>query len=107
MTRKLKKILKKNSGRNMYGQVTVRHQGGRQKRFYRVIDFKRNKYGIEGKVISFEYDPNRPAEIALVQYADGEKRYILRPIGLNIGDAVVSGGDAEIKTGNAVLLKKI
>ena len=107
MSKKLKEILKKNSGRNAYGQVTVRHQGGRHKRFYRFVDFKRDKYGIEGRVIAFEYDPNRAADLALVQYTDGEKRYILRPIGLELNAKVVSSENAEIKTGNALPLEKI
>lgn len=107
MGNKLKKILKKNSGRNFSGQVTVRHQGGRNKRFFRDIDFRRNKHGLEGRVISFEYDPNRSSEIALVQYPDGEKRYIIKPIGLKLDDIIMSGEDAEVKTGNAVPLGKI
>ncbi|OGH10328.1 MAG: 50S ribosomal protein L2 [Candidatus Levybacteria bacterium RIFCSPHIGHO2_01_FULL_36_15] len=107
MTRRLKKILQKHSGRNSYGQVTVRHQGGRSKRYYRIIDFKRDKYNIEGKVMGFEYDPNRAAELALIQYADGEKRYIIRPVGLNLNDKIVAGEDVEIKIGNALPLMKI
>ena len=104
---KLKFIRKKNSGRNVSGQVTVRHQGGEHKRFMRVIDFKRNKFGIEGKVGSIEYDPNRTAEIALIHYVDGEKMYILSPLGLKVGDVVKSGIGAEIKTGNALPLKAL
>jgi len=104
---KLKFIRKKNSGRNVSGQVTVRHQGGEHKRFMRVIDFKRNKFGIEGKVGSIEYDPNRTAEIALIHYADGEKMYILSPLGLKVGDVVKSGIGAEIKIGNALPLKAL
>ncbi len=100
--RQLKTILKKNSGRDNTGKVAVRHQGGRHKRFYREIDFKRDKLGVEGKVVGIEYDPNRSAEILLVQYADGDKRYILRPLGLNIGDKVVAGESSDIKTGNAL-----
>lgn len=101
---KLKFIRKKNSGRDVSGQVSVRHQGGEQKRFMRVIDFKRNKIGVEGKVASIEYDPNRTAEIALIHYADGDKMYILSPLGLKIGDMVKSGPQAEIKIGNALPL---
>lgn len=104
---KLRTILKKQSGRDATGKVSVRHQGGRHKRFYRSIDFRRDKFGIEGKVVSVEYDPNRSAEIVLVQYADGDKRYILRPLGLNIGDKVVSGEKSDIKTGNALPLFSI
>ncbi len=102
--RKLKFIGKKQSGRNFSGSITVRHQGGEHKRFLRVIDFNRDKIGIEGKVVSIEYDPNRNGEIALVLYKDGEKRYILRPLGLNIGDTIESGKDVEVKTGNALPL---
>ncbi|MDP2637942.1 MAG: 50S ribosomal protein L2 [Candidatus Levybacteria bacterium] len=101
---KLKFIKKKNSGRDVSGQVAVRHQGGEHKRFIRVIDFKRSKIGIAGRVASIEYDPNRTAEIALIHYADGEKAYILSPLGLKVGDMVKSGSDAEIKTGNALPL---
>lgn len=99
---KLKFIRKKHSGRDTSGSVAVRHKGGEQKRYYRIVDFKRDKIGIEGKVVSIEYDPNRTCEIALVQYADGEKRYILRPQGLNLNDIVKSGKDVEIKVGNAL-----
>lgn len=99
----LMKILKKNSGRSG-GKVTVRHQGGRHKRYYRMIDFKRDKYGIEGKVLALEYDPNRNVLIALIQYSDGEKRYILAPQKLKEGDSVVSDKKAEIKIGNAMKL---
>ena len=101
---KLRFIKKKNSGRDASGQVSVRHQGGEHKRFVRVIDFKRNKIGVEGRVAAIEYDPNRTAEIALIHYADGEKMYILRPLGLNVNDIVKSGAGAEIKTGNALPL---
>ncbi len=104
---KLRTILKKQSGRDSSGKVSVRHQGGRHKRFYRTIDFKRDKYGVVGKIVTIEYDPNRSAEIVLVQYADGDKRYILRPLGLNIGDKVVAGEKADIKTGNALPLMSI
>lgn len=104
---KLKFIRKKNSGRDVTGSVVVRHQGGEHKRFMRVIDFGRNKIGVAGKVISIEYDPNRTVEIALIQYTDGEKRYILRPIGLNINDMVKSGEDVEVKVGNTLPLKAL
>ena len=101
---KLRFIRKKNSGRDVSGQVSVRHQGGEQKRFMRVIDFKRNKFGVEGKVASIEYDPNRTTQIALIHYTDGDKMYILSPLGLKVGDMVKSGIGAEIKTGNALPL---
>ena len=104
---KLKYIRKKHSGRDASGSVVVRHQGGERKRFMRSIDFKRDKMGISGKVVSIEYDPNRTSEIALIQYEDGEKRYILRPQGLNLGDIVKSGSDAEVKLGNTLQLKSI
>ncbi|MFH1832664.1 MAG: 50S ribosomal protein L2 [Candidatus Levyibacteriota bacterium] len=104
---KLKFIRKKNSGRDVSGKVVVRHQGGEQKRFLRVIDFKRDKINIKGKVISVEYDPNRTCDIALIQYTDGEKRYILKPEGLNLNDEVISGQDAETKVGNTLPLKKM
>lgn len=99
--------LKKQSGRNNKGRVTVRHRGGGHKRQYRLIDFKRNKDGIPAKVVSIEYDPNRSARIALLHYADGEKRYILAPLGLETGMTVVSGPDVDIKVGNTLPLKKI
>ena len=105
--KKLKFIKKKHSGRDVSGSVVVRHQGGEHKRFMRAIDFKRDKLGISGKVVSIEYDPNRTSEIALIQYADGEKRYILRPQGLNLNDIVKSGSDAETKPGNTLQLKSI
>lgn len=98
---------KKHSGRNSYGRITVRHRGGGNRVKYRIIDFKRNKTGIDGTVISLEYDPNRTAHIALVQYTDGEKRYIVAPNGLNVGDAVRAGADADIKPGNALPLTAI
>jgi len=104
---RLKFIKKKHSGRDASGQVSVRHQGGEQKRFIRVIDFKRNKIGVEGRVAAVEYDPNRTAEIALIHYADGDKAYILRPLGLNVNDMIKSDANAEIKTGNALPLKDI
>lgn len=103
----LMSILPKKSGRNHTGHVTARHQGGREKRYYREVDFKRNKYSITGKVAFFAYDPNRNVDIVLINYSDGEKRYILRPIGLNIGDIVVAGEKAEVKTGNSLPLSKI
>lgn len=103
--KKLKQIKKKQSGRDTSGQVVVRHRGGEHKRFLRVIDFKRNKSNVSGKVISIEYDPNRSADIALIQYADGEKRYILRPEGLKINDSVKAGDEAEIKVGNALAMR--
>ena len=99
--------LSKNSGRNSYGRITVRHRGGGNRRKYRIIDFKRDKDGIPAKVATIEYDPNRSANIALLHYADGEKRYILAPLGLNVGDAVVSGEHADIKTGNALPINSI
>ncbi|MBI4100072.1 50S ribosomal protein L2 [Candidatus Microgenomates bacterium] len=95
-------ILPKKSGRDQSGHVSSRHIGGREKRLYRLIDFRRNKYGIEGKVVSVEYDPNRTANISLIQYPDGEKRYILHPEGLNVGDKVLSSPTAENKLGNAL-----
>ena len=98
---------KKNAGRNKQGKITVRHQGGGNKVKYRIIDFKRNKLDIPAKVATIEYDPNRSAFIALLHYADGEKRYILAPHGLKAGDKVVSGAGADIKPGNALPLKNI
>jgi large subunit ribosomal protein L2 len=103
----LVKILKKTGGRNAYGRVTVRHRGGGTKRKYRIIDFKRDKDGIQAKVAAIEYDPNRTANIALLHYKDGEKRYILAPVGLNVGDIVESGADADIKPGNTLPLVNI
>lgn len=99
--------LKKTGGRNQQGRLTVRHQGGGHKRLYRIIDFKRNKDGVFAKVATIEYDPNRSARIALLHYIDGEKRYILAPNGLKVGDKVVSGPDADIKPGNALPIKNI
>ena len=99
--------LNKTAGRNNQGKITVRHRGGGAKKKYRLIDFKRNKDGIPAKVVGIEYDPNRTANIALLTYADGEKRYILAPVGLKVGDVVVSGPDADIKPGNALPLKNI
>ena len=97
--------LKKNSGRNAHGKITVRHRGGGNRRKYRIIDFKRNKDGIPAKVATVEYDPNRTANIALLHYADGEKAYILAPVGLEVGTTVLSGPTADIKPGNAMALK--
>ncbi len=99
--------LPKNGGRNNNGRITTRHQGGGHKRRYRKIDFKRNKDGVPAKVATIEYDPNRSARIALLHYADGEKRYILAPEKLSVGDTVVSGPDADIKPGNALPLENI
>ena len=99
--RSLLEPVKKHSGRNSYGRITVRHHGGGNRRKYRVIDFKRDKVGIEAEVLTLEYDPNRSAFIALLQYEDGEKRYIIAPNGLKVGDKVVSGPEADIKVGNA------
>ena len=105
--RSLVESLKKNAGRNKQGKITVRHQGGGNKIKYRIIDFKRNKDNIPAKVVAIEYDPNRSAFIALLNYADGEKRYILAPLGLNVGDTVVSGETADIKPGNALPIANI
>lgn len=105
--KKLSKILKKTSGRDTSGKISVRHQGKREKRYLREIDWKRNKHGIPGKVLSIEYDPNRTANIALVVYPDGEKRYILAPQGLKVGEDIVSGPEAEIKIGDHLPLEKI
>ncbi|MEG2651060.1 MAG: 50S ribosomal protein L2 [Eubacterium sp.] len=96
--------LKSKAGRNVYGRITVRHQGGGAKRKYRIIDFKRNKDGVPGKVAGIEYDPNRSANIALINYADGEKRYILAPLKLKVGDTIVSGKEADITIGNCLPL---
>jgi len=103
----LVEILRKTGGRNVYGRITVRHIGGGMKRKYRIIDFKRDKDGINAKVAAIEYDPNRTANIALLHYTDGEKRYIIAPVGLNVGDIVESGPDADIKPGNALPLANI
>ena len=103
----LLRIIKKSGGRNTNGRITSRHRGGGHKRFYRMIDFKRDKIGIPAKVASIEYDPNRSARIALLQYADGEKRYILSPLQLSVGDEVMSGPEADIKPGNTLPLKNI
>ncbi|KAF2956008.1 50S ribosomal protein L2 [Marinitoga sp. 38H-ov] len=99
--------LKKSGGRNSYGRVTMRHRGGGHKRRYRIIDFKREKFDVPAKVVSIEYDPNRSARIALLVYADGEKRYILAPKGVKVGEELLSGPNAEIKPGNALPLEKI
>lgn len=99
--------LKKRAGRSNQGRITVRHRGGGAKRRLRLLDFKRDKVGVPGKVASIEYDPNRSAHIALIYYADGEKRYILAPLGLGIGDIISSGSDAEVKPGNSLPLKLI
>jgi large subunit ribosomal protein L2 len=99
--------LSSHAGRNAQGKVTVRHRGGGHKRAYRVIDFKRNKDGVAARVAGIEYDPNRSARIALVHYADGEKRYILAPVGLGVGDVIASGPEAEIRPGNALPLRAI
>ncbi|MCL2887700.1 MAG: 50S ribosomal protein L2 [Elusimicrobia bacterium] len=105
--KKLVKGIRKSGGRNNTGMVMVRHIGGGHKRAYRQIDFKREKYGIPAKVVSVEYDPNRNARICLLNYADGEKRYIIQPVGLKAGDEVMSGPTAEVKTGNCLPLKNI
>jgi len=99
--------LKKRGGRNNQGRMTVRHRGRGAKRRLRVIDFKRDKIGVPGRVAAIEYDPNRSANIALIYYADGEKRYILAPLGLAVGDTVKSGSDAEIKPGNTLPMRLI
>jgi large subunit ribosomal protein L2 len=99
--------LKKSGGRNNQGHITVRHRGGGHKRFYRVIDFKRNKPGVPAKVATIEYDPNRGARIALLHYRDGEKRYIIAPVGLTIGQEVMAGPQAEVKLGNRLPLSQI
>lgn len=99
--------LRKSGGRNAQGLVTCRHRGGGHKRMYRLIDFKRDKTGIPARVASIEYDPNRSARIALLHYADGEKRYMIAPLGLKVGDRVMSGSDAEIRAGNALPLRSI
>ena len=103
----LLETLKKNSGRNSYGRITVRHRGGGNRKKYRIIDFKRDKAGIPATVMTIEYDPNRTAFIALLQYEDGEKRYIIAPVGLKVGDTVLSGKGADIKPGNALPLTEI
>ena len=104
---KLTEVLKKHSGRNSYGRITVRHQGGGNRRKYRIIDFKRNKLDVPGTVLRLEYDPNRTANIALIEYPDKERRYIIAPVGLKAGDTVVSSKDADIKPGNALPIAAI
>lgn len=99
--------LKKSGGRNRRGRITSRHRGGRHKRMYRIIDFRRDKDGVPARVVSIEYDPNRSARIALIHYRDGEKRYILAPVGLKVGDILESGPGADIKVGNSLALKDI
>ena len=99
--------MNKSAGRNSYGRITVRHRGGGNRRKYRIIDFKRNKTGVPATVMTLEYDPNRSAHIALVQYEDGEKRYIVAPVGLQVGDVITSGEEADIKPGNALPLSSI
>src|SRR5207249_11359325 len=103
----LTKPLKKKAGRNTYGRITARHQGGGHKRQYRVIDFRRDKDGVPAKVAAIEYDPNRTARIALLHYADGDKRYILAPQGIEVGQTIVSGSGADIRPGNALPLASI
>jgi len=105
--KKLTVILKKHSGRDSSGTISVRHQGGRQKRYYRIIDFKRDKRDMEGRVENVEYDPNRNVEIALIKYSDGEKRYILQPKDLQVGESILASESGEIKIGNALPLKNI
>lgn len=99
--------LRKSGGRNNRGRMTSRHRGGGSRRHYRVIDFKRNKIGVPGKVVGIEYDPNRSSRIALINYSDGEKRYILAPVGITVGDAIMSGPEADIRIGNALPLRVI
>jgi large subunit ribosomal protein L2 len=105
--RSLVETLKKHSGRNSYGRITVRHKGGGNRRKYRVIDFKRNKLDVPGTVLRLEYDPNRSAFIALIQYTDNTKGYILAPVGLNVGDTVIASASADIKPGNALPIANI
>lgn len=100
-------VLKKHSGRDSSGQISVRHQGGRQKRYYRAIDFKRDKRNVKGTVVQIEYDPNRNTNIALIEYEDGEKRYIIHPKDLKMGDVIIAGANVDIKVGNALPLKNI
>jgi large subunit ribosomal protein L2 len=105
--RKLTRPMKKSGGRNAHGHITTRHIGGGHKRRYRVIDFKRNKDGVPAKVAAIEYDPNRTARLALLHYADGEKRYILAPVGVNVGDVLLSGETVDIRPGNTLPVKSI
>ena len=99
--------LRKNGGRNSYGRITVRHRGGGHKRFIRMVDFKRDKHDIPARVAAIEYDPNRTARLALLNYADGEKRYIVAPLELKVGDTVMAGAKAEIRSGNALPIANI
>jgi len=105
--RSLTEVLKKHSGRNSYGRITVRHKGGGNRRKYRIIDFRRNKFDVPGTVLRLEYDPNRSANIALIEYPDKERRYILAPVGLSAGDMVLSSKDADIKPGNTLPITSI
>ena len=105
--RSLTEVISKKAGRNSYGRITVRHRGGGEKRKYRIIDFKRDKLDMPGRVVSVEYDPNRSANIALLEYEDGERRYILHPAGLKVGDSVISGEKADIKPGNCLPIRSI
>ena len=105
--RSLIKPLRKSGGRNMYGRITVRHRGGGHKRHIRIVDFKRKKHGIPAKVSAIEYDPNRSARLALLFYADGEKRYIIAPLDLRVGDTIVSGPEAEVRPGNSLPISNI
>jgi large subunit ribosomal protein L2 len=105
--RSLTAPLKKSGGRNNRGSITVRHRGGGHKRRYRIIDFKRDKFGVAASVSAIEYDPNRSARIALLNYADGEKRYIIAPLGIQVGDSLMSGPDAEVRPGNAMPIRSI
>lgn len=107
IVRSLITILPKNSGRDMFGHISTRHQGGRHKRYYRTVDWRRDKDGVGGVVTAIEYDPNRSANIALIHYQDGEKRYILAPVGLTVGSKIYSGTDVEAKAGNALPLRNI
>ncbi|MDO8515311.1 MAG: 50S ribosomal protein L2 [bacterium] len=103
----LMEILKKVSGRDNSGHISSHHIGGREKRFYRLIDFKRKNFGVTGKVMTVEYDPNRTVNISLINYSDGDKRYVLHPEGLNVGDTIIAGKEAEVKVGNSMPLSKI
>jgi large subunit ribosomal protein L2 len=105
--RSLVESLSSHGGRNNTGRITMRHRGGGSRKLYRIIDFKRDKIGVPGKIATVEYDPNRSARIALVNYADGEKRYIIAPIGLKVGDSILAGPNADIKPGNALKLRNI
>ena len=105
--KKLTKALRKKGGRNNTGRITVRRRGGGHKRRYRIIDFKRNKKDMPAKVLTIEYDPNRSSNISLVQYEDGEKRYVLSPVDLAVGDVIISGDKVPLKNGNSLLLKNI